>query len=237
MVINNFSMGKGEQKIVYKVMEIGSPQRSAYEKLINEMGDQGWVFDHLLYESGLIVFKMSLPEGEARIMRNAGQKAKDIDLFKILGSLATFFAFIVAAIALFINYRIYKRRVAFDSLIKLCEIFHIELENHRDLVAEVTIADENSLNEHLKKVKSNDMDTLSIQRSIIKILNFYALIGMMTQDKQISEDIGIKYFGSVICHKVEDWKALIQHLEKDKNYKEMVDHVKYICNRASNRKK
>ncbi len=160
----------------------------------------------------------------------------DKDILTRLSELATALAFIVAAIALALNYGVYRKRVAFDSLIKLCEIFHIELENHRDKVVDVKISDDGLLDEHLGKLRANEVNEISLHRSIIKILNFYSLIGMMTEDRYLSEKIALRYFGSAICYKVEDWKALIRHLGADKNYKEMVEHIDYIYQLANPRK-
>jgi len=149
-----------------------------------------------------------------------------------ISEIITSVAVIVAAVALCMNYRIYRRRIAFDSLTKLHEIFHIELREDRDRVVDVNIADKRELNKHLKKIRENDENEKKIQRSILMMLNFYALIGMMTQDGHLSKDIVVKHFGGAICHKVEDWKAFIENLSEDENYKKMVDHVQYIFDRC-----
>ena len=79
-----------------------------------------------------------------------------MEITVIVTSIATSVAVIVAAVALCMNYKIYKSRIGFDSLTKLHEIFHIELREDRDKVVDVNIADKRELNKHLKKIREND---------------------------------------------------------------------------------
>lgn len=160
---------------------------------------------------------------------------QNVAFFTKISSIATALAFLMAASALWWNYKIYKDRIAFDSLIKLCEIFHVELREDRDKVVKVKIEDDRALNDFLRKIKNGCKDAISIERSILYVLNFYALMGLLAQHGHLAEDILLEYFGSAISHKVRDWKAFIEYLEKDKDYKKMIGHVKYIYKRAQER--
>jgi len=151
------------------------------------------------------------------------------DLLSAITKNVTALSLLLAVVALFMNYKIYKSRIIFDSLTKLHEIFHIELRDDRDKVVDVNISNDRELDEHIKKIKGKiDEKEKGIERSILRVLNFYALIGMMTQNRYLSKGIAVKHFGGAICHKVEDWKAFIKNLSKNKNYKEMIGHVQYI---------
>ncbi|MCK4789058.1 MAG: hypothetical protein KAV87_35280 [Desulfobacteraceae bacterium] len=145
---------------------------------------------------------------------------------------ATACAVIVATVALWVNYILNKRRVAFDSLLKLAEVFHIQLKEDRDNVVDLKIKDGGALEAFLTKVQAADEKAIKEKRSINRVLNFYALMGMMIQDKYLCSDIGIKYFGAAICHKAEDWTAYLDHLKKDDNYKGMISEVNYVCGLA-----
>jgi len=150
------------------------------------------------------------------------------DLLSAITKNVTALSLLLAVVALFMNYKIYKSRIIFESLTKLHEIFHIELRDDRDRVVDVKITDKDKLNKHLKKIDDNDQNEEKIKRSILMVLNFYALIGMMTQNRYLPKRIAVEHFGGAICHKVEDWKAFIKNLSKNKNYKEMIGHVQYI---------
>ena len=156
-----------------------------------------------------------------------------MEIAQIITSIATSVAVIVAAVALIMNFIMYKRRISFDSLAKLHEIFQIGLRDDRDKVVDVNISNDRELDEHIKKIKvKNDRKEKEIERSILRVLNFYALIGMLSQNRYLSKGIAVKHFGGAICHKVEDWKAFIEYQRKDENYKKMAEHVCYIYKEA-----
>ena len=165
------------------------------------------------------------------IWLSIGIKTTNVDWFIRISCIATAIAVIVAAIALIVNHRVNKRRVAFDSLVKLEEMFHVNLKEDRDKVVDVKIEDQPSLKTFLKELEEKD-NTQEIQRAIMMVLNFFALMGMMIQDKYLSDKMALKYFGAGISHKVGDWKAYIDYLNKDENYKEMIERVNYIHNLA-----
>jgi len=158
------------------------------------------------------------------------------DLLSRVSENATVLSFMLAACALGVNFIMYKRRIAFDSLIKLHEIFHIELRKDRDKTVYVNITNDRELDEHIKKIDGDDQSEIKIERSILRVLNFYALMGMMIQNRYLSKDIAVKHFGGAICHKVEDWKAFIENLRKNENYKKMAEHFCYIYKEAKAKK-
>jgi len=134
---------------------------------------------------------------------------------------------VVAIIALSVTYRIFKRRKRFDSLVKMIEHFHFELAEDRDAIVNIKIKTQSELDEYLNKLK-NDPEMTAIHRSIIKVLNFYALTAMMIKNKHLDKEVVGQYFGGAIRHKIEDWKELLDYLEKDENYKGMIAEVRYI---------
>ena len=109
-----------------------------------------------------------------------------VDRFSRISLVLTTIGVIVAAIALWLNFVLNKRRVQFDSLVKLVEIFHMQLREDRDNVVDLKIVDDNSLNEFLTKLKSPDVSTISKNRSLIRVLNYFALMGMMVKDKYLT---------------------------------------------------
>lgn len=160
------------------------------------------------------------------------QTTKSIDWYKRISSIATSVAVILAAIALWVNYILNKRRVAFDSLLKLAEFFHIQLKEDRDNVVDLEIKDDAALEAFFTKVQAADEKAIKENRSVIRVLNFYALMGMMIQDKYLCGDVVKKYFGASICHKAGDWTTYIDYLNTDDNYKKMISEVNYVCGLA-----
>ena len=157
------------------------------------------------------------------------QATKSVDWYKRISSVTTAVAVIVAAVALWVNYILNRRRVAFDSLLKLAEVFHIQLKEDRDNVVDLEIKDDGALETFLTKVQAADEKAIKENRSIIRVLNFYALMGMMIQDKYLCGDIVIKYFGAAICHKAGDWTAYLDYLNTNDNYKGMISEVNHVC--------
>lgn len=123
----------------------------------------------------------------------------------------------VAIAALVVTYWIFKRRKRFDSLVKIIEHFHFELEKERDATVDIIIKTQTELNEYLDKLRQKDPKITAIHRSIIKVLNFYALTAIMIKNKNLKKKLVRQYFGGAICHKINDWKALLDHLETDEN--------------------
>lgn len=160
------------------------------------------------------------------------QTPKSNDWCKWITSIATLIAVILAAIALWVNYILNRRRVAFDSLLKLAEFFHIQLKEDRDNVVDLEIKDDSALKAFLAKVQAKDEKAIKESRALIRVLNFYALMAIMIQDKYLRGDVVEKYFGASICHKATDWTSYIDYLNTDENYKEMISQVKYICELA-----
>ena len=156
----------------------------------------------------------------------------DPDWYKRIISAATPVAVIIAAVALGLNYFQNKRRIAFDSLLKLAEFFHIQLKADRDKTVDLKIMNGDALEVFLTKVQAADEKVIKENRSIIRVLNFYALVGMMIKYKYLPSDVVIKYFGAAICHKAGDWTAYLDYLNTDDNYKQMIDEVNYVCRLA-----
>ena len=95
------------------------------------------------------------------------------------------------------------------------------------------IKDRVALETFLTYVELGDENAIKKNRSAIRVLNFYALMGMMIQDKYLHSDMVIKYFGSAICHKAMDWKVYLDYLNTLANYKGMINEVNYVCKLAS----